>query len=95
MTIRGRIQCLERALPKPDPVTDEERLRRLRELLPYQGTDPAVLSRRDRALQLLERVRERLAAQGIEWPQLSGDAPAERRTCGPRRHRRSRRNDRG
>jgi hypothetical protein len=59
MNLRNRLARLERAIPPPAPsLTNEERLRRFQELLAYQGNDPAMRWRRERARALLAEFRQ-------------------------------------
>jgi hypothetical protein len=59
-------QCGQRRVANPEhtppPLTDDERRERLRELLAYDGPDPELRYRQERAIELLRRIRERRAA---------------------------------
>ena len=47
--------------PPPQPLPVEEMSRRINELLDYRGTEPEVLRRQQRLVQLLQIFRERRA----------------------------------
>jgi hypothetical protein len=66
VNLRNRLRRLESlAPPAPLPLTREEKLQRIRDLLTYSGSDSATLYRQTRLTELLEKFhRERESRQG-------------------------------
>ena len=57
MKLKHRLDRLARALPVPAALSDEERMRRMRYLMTYSGTDSDMLLRRERMAELIRKGR--------------------------------------
>jgi hypothetical protein len=75
MSLKSRLQRLERNHPPPLPWANEERLARLQALLAYQGNDPDMLDRRRRILELFQRIKARIINDRRALLAYRGDDP--------------------
>ena len=73
MTLRSRLEQLERRLPPA--LGDAERMRLARELRDYRGDDPWVLRRQARLRELLQRVHMRRALLRVRGERAGRDVP--------------------